>query len=263
MIERWAGVDEIARATARLEDGIPGWRRPVAYGIGWDVDGSFAFTRTSAAADPLPAVVLATVCGHVAGSGSYRLDAEALDRAIALLAPADACAYHDNPQLGTWRSMRGQLDDGQTVTAVFAGAYESDADDPMVAALLADVLAGRTENADGTTTLWRPVGPAELELLAASDWRRWPPRLPDQPVFYPVLSREYAERIAAEWNVPDSGRGYVTRFDVDTGYVRRFPTQRAGGRDILELWVPAEDLDEFNDHIVGRIEVVGEYGPAS
>ncbi|HEY1174600.1 MAG TPA: hypothetical protein VGF17_00455 [Phytomonospora sp.] len=124
---------------------------------------------------------------------------------------------------------------------------------------MAEALAGRVENPDGTTTLWRPTGPAELRLVEESGRRRWPPRLPDQPIFYPVLNEDYAARIAREWNVPDSGRGYITRFRVDTAYVRRFPTRRAGGRDVLELWVPAEELDEFNDHIVGLIEVVGEF----
>ena len=233
--------------------------RPVAYGIGWDAGDSFTFARTDAQ-NPLPGAMLAAVCGHVSGAASYRLGTAGLDRAIALLAEAGARALDEDPNLSAWRSIRGRLGDGDAVTAVFAESYESDVDDPLVAALIAAVLAGRVENADGTTTLWRPCGPAELELLAEADWRRWPARLPDQPIFYPVLSREYADRIAAEWNVPDSGRGYVTRFHVDTAYVRRFPTRRAGGRDILELWVPAEELDEFNDHIVGRVEVVGEFG---
>jgi hypothetical protein len=40
----------------------------------------------------------------------------------------------------------------------------------------------------GTTTLWRPVGPEELALVEASGRRAWPPRLPEQPIFYPVLN---------------------------------------------------------------------------
>ncbi|WP_184786895.1 ADP-ribosylation/crystallin J1 [Phytomonospora endophytica] len=125
--------------------------------------------------------------------------------------------------------------------------------------MVTEALAGRVENPDGTTTLWRPTGPAELRLVEESGRRRWPPRLPEQPIFYPVLNEAYAERIAREWNVPDGGRGIITRFRVETAYVRRFPTRRAGGGDVLELWVPAAELDEFNDHIVGRIEVVGEF----
>ncbi|MEU7476222.1 hypothetical protein AB0A63_09580 [Lentzea sp. NPDC042327] len=91
-----------------------------------------------------------------------------------------------------------------------------------------------------TTALWRPTGPEELELVRESGWRAWPPRLPDQPIFYPVLNEEYAVKIAREWNVPHSGVGYVTRFHVETGFLRRYPVQQAGGRTILELWVPAE-----------------------
>lgn len=112
---------------------------------------------------------------------------------------------------------------------------------------------------DGTTVLWRPTGPEELALVRASGWRRWPPRLPDQPIFYPVLTEDYAIMIARDWNVPASGVGYVTRFRVDSAFLSRYPVHQVGGKDILELWVPAGELDEFNEHIVGLIEVVHEF----
>jgi hypothetical protein len=53
----------------------------------------------------------------------------------------------------------------------------------------------------------------------------------------------------------------VTRFEVESEFAARYPVRQVGGRDILELWVPAEELDEFNRHIVGRIEVVHEFRP--
>ncbi|MFC9663507.1 ADP-ribosylation/crystallin J1 [Nocardia sp. NPDC127606] len=110
-----------------------------------------------------------------------------------------------------------------------------------------------------TTILWRPTGPKELALVADSGWRTWPPRLPDQPIFYPVLNEAYAVLIARDWNVPASGAGYVTRFAVRTDYLDNYDVQQAGGRDILEYWIPAEDLDEFNRNIVGAIEVVRRF----
>ena len=105
-------------------------------------------------------------------------------------------------------------------------------------------------------TLWRPTGPEELALVEASGWRRWPPRLPDQPIFYPVLNEDYAVRIARDWNVKASGVGYVTRFDVRRAFLDEFDVQQAGGETILEYWIPAERLKELNDSIVGTIEVV-------
>ncbi|HEY9389160.1 MAG TPA: ADP-ribosylation/crystallin J1 [Mycobacteriales bacterium] len=110
-----------------------------------------------------------------------------------------------------------------------------------------------------TVTLWRPTGPKELALVEESGWRAWPPRLPEQPIFYPVLNEEYATKIARDWNVPHSGVGYVTRFEVTKSFLDRYDVQQAGGRTILEYWIPAEDLDEFNANIVGLIEVVAEY----
>lgn len=87
--------------------------------------------------------------------------------------------------------------------------------------------------------------------------------MPDQPIFYPVLNEQYAIMIARDWNVPASGAGFVTRFEVDRTFASRYPIRQVGGRDILELWVPAEKLDEFNQHIVGLIEVVHEFRPGS
>ncbi len=110
-----------------------------------------------------------------------------------------------------------------------------------------------------TTTLYRPVGPEELKLIEDSGWSAFPPRLPDQPIFYPVTNESYAIQIARDWNVPASGSGFVTRFDVETEYLRRFPVETVGGREHTELWVPAEELEEFNRHIVGKIEVTKRF----
>lgn len=95
--------------------------------------------------------------------------------------------------------------------------------------------------------------------MAAAGWRAWPPRLPDQPIFYPVLNRWYATKIAREWNVPARGVGYVTRFDVQRSYLDHYEVQQAGGRDVLEYWIPAEELDDLNAHIVGTIITEAEY----
>lgn len=115
-----------------------------------------------------------------------------------------------------------------------------------------------------TVDLWRPTGRAELDLVAATHWRAWPPRLPDQPIFYPVANRWYATKIAREWNVPAGGVGFVTRFGVRRDFLARYPVRQAGGRDVLEHWVPAEDLDEFNANIVGAIVCEAEYrGPVA
>jgi hypothetical protein len=114
----------------------------------------------------------------------------------------------------------------------------------------------------GTTVLFRPVGPKELELIRQSGFRAFPPRLPEQPIFYPVLNQEYAEKIARDWNANDPGtgyRGYVTRFRVDAAYLAKFEPKQVGAAIHVEYWIPAEELDEFNGNIVGPIEVVAEF----
>jgi hypothetical protein len=110
--------------------------------------------------------------------------------------------------------------------------------------------------------LFRPTGCAELDLVRNSGWRAWPPRLPDQPIFYPVLSFDYAEKIARDWNsirkAPDNW-GFVTRFKISDGLAARYRVQEAGGLTHRELWVPAEELEDFNAAIIGLVEVVAAY----
>jgi hypothetical protein len=110
---------------------------------------------------------------------------------------------------------------------------------------------------DDGVTLWRPVGPKELELIRQSGMREFPPRLAEQPIFYPVLSEDYAIKIARDWNVAQSGKGYVMRFRVRKHFLDRYSIREAGGREHREYWIPAEDLPSFNAALVGSIEVVG------
>jgi hypothetical protein len=115
--------------------------------------------------------------------------------------------------------------------------------------------------------LYRPVGVTELRLIEELKWCAFPPRLSIQPIFYPVLNFDYAAQIAREWNTKDpvSGfAGFVTRFEIDDTYGDHFAVQTVGTRGRHdELWVAADELDEFNKHIVHPIEVVASfYGEA-
>ena len=108
--------------------------------------------------------------------------------------------------------------------------------------------------------VYRPVGHKELELICDSGLRAFPPRLPDQPIFYPVLNADYAKEIARGWNTKsDTFAGYITRFNVDNDYSQRFVRQTVGGRKHEEWWVPAKELPEFNANIVGHIDVIAAY----
>ena len=111
-----------------------------------------------------------------------------------------------------------------------------------------------------TITLYRPVGPQELALIEQSDMCKFPPRLPEQPIFYPVENEKYACEIAEHWNVRDSKKGFVTRFEIDAEYLSRFSLQKVGASHHLEYWIPAEELNEFNNHLIGKIEVIKSYG---
>lgn len=112
-----------------------------------------------------------------------------------------------------------------------------------------------------TTILYRPVGQKELELIAESGFTAFPPRLPEQPIFYPVCNEEYAAQIARDWNAKynEDKIGYVTRFAVKTQFLNNYEIQIVGGSMHQEYWIPAEDLAEFNENIVGQIEVTAKF----
>jgi hypothetical protein len=117
----------------------------------------------------------------------------------------------------------------------------------------------RQEQPVETVILYRPVGPKELALIQQSGFSAFPPRLPWQPIFYPVLNEEYATQIARDWNVRDSGAGFVTRFQVRAEFLRQYAVKQVGGRLHREYWIPAEDLALFNANLVGPIEVIAEF----
>jgi hypothetical protein len=110
-----------------------------------------------------------------------------------------------------------------------------------------------------TIILWRPVGPKELKLIEESGYRRFPPRLPEQPIFYPVCNERYATEIAQRWNAKNGKSGFVTRFEVRTDFLQQYEREVVGAPYHEEYWIPAEDLAAFNDAIVGEIEVVAEF----
>lgn len=108
--------------------------------------------------------------------------------------------------------------------------------------------------------LFRPVGKVELDLIKKSDYKKFPPRLSYQPIFYPVLNELYASEIAEKWNKNDAieskNIGYVTKFEIDDDYISNYEVHQVGDIYHLEYWIPSEELEEFNNHIIGRIEII-------
>ena len=108
------------------------------------------------------------------------------------------------------------------------------------------------------TKLYRPVGLRELQLIIDNGYKKFPPRLSWQPIFYPVLNQAYAEQIALEWNTSDEFSGYcgiVTAFCLPRDYLQKYPIQNVGAKTHEELWVPSEELEDFNNQIIGGIEI--------
>lgn len=107
--------------------------------------------------------------------------------------------------------------------------------------------------------LYRPVNQAELDLIIQDNWAKFPPRLAGQPIFYPVLNEAYAEQITKEWNVPSYGIGHVLKFEVQDEFLKNYEIQKVGLDHFLEYWIPAEELEEMNAHIIGKIELISTF----
>lgn len=110
--------------------------------------------------------------------------------------------------------------------------------------------------------LYRPIGLFEYQLIEQLEFSAFPPRLYWQPIFYPVLNQKYAEKIAFDWNTRDQASGYigyVTQFELSDEYLAQFEVHTVGDDFCQELWIPAERLDEFNQQIIGKIEVVAVF----
>jgi hypothetical protein len=111
-------------------------------------------------------------------------------------------------------------------------------------------------------TLYRPVGQAEVDLIRASEFREFPPRLPEQPFFYPVTNEEYATQIARDWNTRDANSGfvgYVLQFEVLSSFLDKYEVHTVGDSRHREYWIPAGDLEELNKNIVGSIRILSSY----
>jgi hypothetical protein len=114
---------------------------------------------------------------------------------------------------------------------------------------------------DASTILYRPVAPKELKLIAESGYTTFPPRLSEQPIFYPVLNEEYAIKIARDWNAADAnnGAGFVTMFEIRTEFISHYEVHQVGSSIHKEFWIPAADLAKLNADIVGKIKVIAEF----
>lgn len=110
-----------------------------------------------------------------------------------------------------------------------------------------------------TTRLYRPVGLKEMELIAELGYNAFPPRLEWQPIFYPVTNQQYADQIAFEWNTVDEFSGFigiVTAFEVNSDFLKKYEIQNVGDKNHNELWIPSEELNDFNANIVNGINII-------
>jgi len=117
----------------------------------------------------------------------------------------------------------------------------------------------RIEIEDGHVVMYRPTGPEEYQLIADSGFTKWPPRLEGQPIFYPVTNEKYAREITEQWNIRDSGVGYVFKFLVEKSFVEGYNVEKVSGKDHTEWWIPSEKMDDLNKAIVGKIKMIGRY----
>jgi hypothetical protein len=154
----------------------------------------------------------------------------------------------------------------KTETFGFWQDYSDEIQEQAIFVLKAEIVNAFAGVNKEETILFRPVGEKEFVKIRQSQFKAFPPRLPEQPIFYPVLNYDYAVQIARDWNTKDEKSGfvgYVTRFKVRSEYLKKYQVKTVGGSKHQEYWIPAENLNEFNDNIVGKIEVVEKFIPTA
>ena len=94
-------------------------------------------------------------------------------------------------------------------------------------------------------------------MIYDSGMKAFPARLPQQPIFYPVLQLAYARQTASDWNAKNGQfAGYVTQFKMEEDYIGQFEPHTVGNSEYQEFWISAEKMEEFNRHIIGHIKVL-------
>lgn len=142
MSEGWVTDDDLHAVREQFAAQIPGLAMPVAYGVARkDASGlTFGHVNTFGAVRPLPAVVLASVCGYVATTGVFRLTRERFAEAVERLGPAEAATHMPHPNLWSWRDLLTNADAGSSFLAFFVadpGDPPVDHDDAQFRQLLA------------------------------------------------------------------------------------------------------------------------------
>lgn len=109
--------------------------------------------------------------------------------------------------------------------------------------------------------LYRPLDAEEYHAIEARRFHGFPPRSEEQPIFTALLSEEGASQIARHMRISKQADNtvYVVSFLVDDAYIRQFPVQQAHERDRRALWIPADELDILNQHLIGDIRVLASY----
>ena len=109
--------------------------------------------------------------------------------------------------------------------------------------------------------LYRPLSAEEYNAVAEKGFRGFPPRSAEQPLFAALLSQTGAKKIARHMRIEKQAEhtAYVVSFLVDDAYIRQFPVQQDDEPDFRALWIPAEDVEILNQHLIGKIRIIERY----
>ena len=109
--------------------------------------------------------------------------------------------------------------------------------------------------------LYRPLSAEEYRAVEEKGFTGFPPRSEEQPLFTALLSEEGATQIARHMRISKTAENliYVVSFLVDDAYIRQFPVQHANERNRRALWIPADEVDILNQHLIGKIRLIASY----
>lgn len=106
--------------------------------------------------------------------------------------------------------------------------------------------------------LYYPISEKQLPLIAGSQFKQFPYRFFGQKPLCPILSKEYALRVASEpsnWSMQKTQFVYILRFLVQIDHIRKY-IQGDIDNPNTRIVIPGNYITQLNNAIVGFIEVI-------
>lgn len=141
--------EKINAMRAAMAAAMPAWVPPAAYGVTLVPAASLGTTSVhfpvvNVGVHGFPALAVGEVTGRRSETATYEVSAQALARAVDIVAPAEAATMYQHPNLTSWRRLLNELErtPGGRIFAVFIASLDDPVSSPYDEALRQQIADG-------------------------------------------------------------------------------------------------------------------------